>query len=168
MNVWRSLAFHIVGTFHWWSPYLRMLGKVLQLKTTTLLVFFLWLWLVTSLRKLVNHRILDHLEKRARFSDFQYGFRYSQSIKDLLAVLPDRIVWAFNKSGATRAVALNLSKAFGRVRHAEFLHKLNLMVFQVRYFALFFLFSVIKPTVSTVDKSTRVTRKTSTIIDHIL
>ena len=27
----------------WWSLYLRMLGKGLQLKTTTLLVFFLWL-----------------------------------------------------------------------------------------------------------------------------
>ena len=28
---------------HWWSLYLRMLGKCLQLKTTTLFVFFLWL-----------------------------------------------------------------------------------------------------------------------------
>ena len=29
--------------FHWWSLYLRMLGKGLQLKTTVLLVSFLWL-----------------------------------------------------------------------------------------------------------------------------
>ena len=35
---------------HWWSLYLRMLGKGLQLKTTILLVFFLWL--VKSLKKL--------------------------------------------------------------------------------------------------------------------
>ena len=27
--------------------------------------------------KLVNKRIVDHLEKRGLFSDFQYGFRYS-------------------------------------------------------------------------------------------
>ena len=27
--------------------------------------------------KLVNNRIVDHLEKRGLFSDFQYGFRSS-------------------------------------------------------------------------------------------
>ena len=27
--------------------------------------------------KLVNKRIVDHLEKRGLLSDFQYGFRYS-------------------------------------------------------------------------------------------
>ena len=40
----------IVGKFYWWSLYLRMLGKGLQLKTTTLSVFFLWL--VKSLKNL--------------------------------------------------------------------------------------------------------------------
>ena len=29
--------------------------------------------------KLVNNRIVDHLEKSSLFSDFQYGFRSSQS-----------------------------------------------------------------------------------------
>ena len=37
------LVFQIVGRFHQWSLYLRMLGKGLELKTTTQLVFFLWL-----------------------------------------------------------------------------------------------------------------------------
>ena len=46
--------------FCWWSLYLRMLGKGLQLKTTTLLVFFLWL---VESEKFVNNRIVDHLEK---------------------------------------------------------------------------------------------------------
>ena len=50
ISVWRSLVFRIVGKFHWWSLYLKMLGKDLQLKTTTLLVFFLWL--VKSLKNL--------------------------------------------------------------------------------------------------------------------
>ena len=50
---------------------------------------------------------------------------------------------AFNRSGDTRAIALDISKAFDRVWHANFFHKLNLMKFQVRYLALFLLFSVI-------------------------
>ena len=47
----------------------------------------------------------------AFFSDFQYGFKSSWSIADLLAVVSDRIVRAFNRSGVTRAVALDISKA---------------------------------------------------------
>ena len=48
--------------------------------------------------KLVNNRIVDHLEKCGLFS---------------------------RRSGATRAVALNVSKAFDRVWHAGLLHKLE-------------------------------------------
>ena len=49
--------------------------------------------------KLVNNRIVDHLEKCGLFSDFQYGFRSSRSTTDLLTVASDRIAWAFNRSG---------------------------------------------------------------------
>ena len=49
--------------------------------------------------KLVNNRIVDHLEKCDLFSDFQYGFRPSRSTVDLLAVVPDRIAGVFNRSG---------------------------------------------------------------------
>ena len=59
------------------------------------------------------------------FFYFQYGFRSSQSIADLLTVVTNRIARAFNRSGATRAVALDISKAFGRVWHAGLLHKLK-------------------------------------------
>ena len=96
-----------------------MLGKGLLLKTNALLVFFLWLV------KLGYKRIVHHLEKRDLFSDFQYGFRSSQSTADLLTVVSDRIARAFNRSGATRAVALDISKAFDRVWHAGLLHKLR-------------------------------------------
>ena len=75
--------------------------------------------------KLVNNRIVDHLEKCGLFSDFQHGFRSSQSNADLLTVVSDRIARAFNRSGATRAVALDMSKAFDRVWHAGLLHKLK-------------------------------------------
>ena len=62
--------------------------------------------------KLVNNRIVDHLEKCGLFSDFQYGFRSSRSTADLLTVVSDRITRAFNRSGA---VALDIPKAFDRV-----------------------------------------------------
>ena len=61
--------------------------------------------------KLLNNRIVDHLEKCGLFSDFQYGFRSSRSTADLLTVVSDRIARAFNRSGATRAVARDISKA---------------------------------------------------------
>ena len=75
--------------------------------------------------KLVNNRIVDHLEKCGLFSDFQYGFRSSRSTVDRPTVVSDRIARAFNWSGATRAVALDISKAFDRVWHAGLLHKLK-------------------------------------------
>ena len=52
-------------------------------------------------KKLVNNRIVDHLEKCGPFSDFQYGFRSSQSAADLLTVVSDRIARASNRSGTT-------------------------------------------------------------------
>ena len=85
-----------------------MLGKGLQLKTTALLVFFL----CKVFEKLVNNRIVDHLEKCGLFSDFQYGFRTSRSTADLLTVASGRIARAFNRSGATRAVKLDIIQGF--------------------------------------------------------
>ena len=54
--------------------------------------------------KLVNSGIVDDLEKCGIFSDFQDGFRSSQSMGDLLRVVSDRVSRAFNRSGATRDV----------------------------------------------------------------
>ena len=67
--------------------------------------------------KLVNNRIVDHLGQSGLSSDFQYGFRSSRSTADLLTVVSDRIARAFNRSGATRAVALDprLSTEFGKL-----------------------------------------------------
>ena len=65
--------------------------------------------------KLVNNRIVDHLEKCGLFSDFQYGFRSSRSTVDHLTVVSDRIVRVFKSFGATRAVTLDISNAFDRV-----------------------------------------------------
>ena len=86
--------------------------------------------------KLVNNRIVDHLEKCGLFSDFQYGFRSSQSTAELLTVVSDRIARAFNMSGATRAVALDISKAFDRAWHAGLLHKLKSYGISIKMFGL--------------------------------
>ena len=75
--------------------------------------------------KLVNNRIVDHLEKCGLFSDFQFVFRSSGLTADLLTVVSDRIDRAFNRSGAARVVALDISKAFDRVWHFGLLHKLK-------------------------------------------
>ena len=105
-----------------WYLYLRMLTKGLLLKTTDQLVFFLWL--VKPLKKLVNNRIVDQLKKFGYFSEFQYGFRSSRSTADILtSVVSDTIARDFNKSGTTRSVALDISKAFDWVWHACFFHK---------------------------------------------
>ena len=75
-------------------------------------------------QKLVKKGLVDYQEKCGLFSDFLYGFRSSQSTADLLTVVSDRIASAFNRSGATRTVAPNMSKAFDSVWHAGLLHKL--------------------------------------------
>ena len=75
--------------------------------------------------KLVNNRIVDHLENCGLFSDFQYCFRSSRSTADLLTVVSDRTARAFNRSGAIQAVALDISEAFDRVCHAALLLKLK-------------------------------------------
>ena len=65
--------------------------------------------------RLINNKIIDHLEKCGLFSNFQYGFMSSWSTVDFLAVVSDRIARAFNRPGATCAVALDISKAIDRV-----------------------------------------------------
>ena len=75
--------------------------------------------------KLVNNMLVNHLEKYRLSSDFQYGFGSSQSTADLLTVVSDRTEKAFNRSGATWAVALDISKAFDRVWDTGLLCKLK-------------------------------------------
>ena len=89
---------------------------------------------------LINKRIVDYLKKCGHFSYFQYGVRSSRLTADLLTVVYDRTASTFIRSGATRATALDLSKAFYRVWHAGLPHKLKFyMEFQVGFF--YFIFS---------------------------
>ena len=81
--------------------------------------------IIKVFEKLVNNRIVDLLQKCGLISDFQYGFRSSRSTADLLTIVSDRIARAFHRSGATRAVALDVSKTFDSVWHTGLLHKLK-------------------------------------------
>ena len=89
-----------------------------------------------TFEKLINNRIVDHLEKYDLFHYFQYGFRSSRLTTDLPTVVSERIAGAFNKSGATRAVALDIYKNFDRVWHAGLLHKLKSYGISGQQFAL--------------------------------
>ena len=82
-----------------------MLRKGLQLKTTALLVFFLWL--VKSFF-LIPSMVLGLLDQPQIFSQMY--------LIELIRVLSFK---------ATRAVALDISKASDRVWHAGLLHKLK-------------------------------------------
>ena len=79
------------------------------------------------------------------FSDSQCDFRSSRSTADLLIVLSDRISRVFNRSGATVAVAIDISKAFDKHMLVVFTN-LRCMEFLVRHLALYCLLSVIDGT----------------------
>ena len=138
----RNLLFLTFGRPCLWPLYLRILGRALRPKTTVPLVFFLWL--VRSW-KTCNIRLSDHLEKFNFFSDFQYGFRFFWSTADLLAVVYDIILSAFDRSVATGALTLDSCKTFDFREFCMLFFSTNLsfMEFLVRYLAFFCLFSVI-------------------------
>ena len=111
-----------------------MLGKGWQLKATGLLVLFLWL--VKSLKIFGNNWIVDHLEECDLFPDIQYGLRSYQSIANLLTIVCDRISSAFNGSGATQSVVLDIAGDFGGVWHSGLFHKLKSYGYSVQLFGL--------------------------------
>ena len=46
-------------------------------------------------------------------------------MQDFMVVVSDKIARTFNRGAATRAVTLDISKAFDRVWHTSLLHKRN-------------------------------------------
>ena len=122
--------------------YLRMLGE----RSTAKNYCCVSLPSVVSkvFKKLVNNRIVDHLEKLGLFSDFQYGFRFSQStaifsqlyLIELLELLTG--LWLLELG---HLIYPRLLPGFGML---VFFTNLSLMEFQVRYLALFLLLSIIE------------------------
>ena len=89
--------------------------------------------------KLVNNRIVDHLEKCGLFSDIQYGFRSSRSTVELLTELLG-LLTSLGLFELWHLIYPRLLTGFGML---VFFTNLSLMEFPVRYSALFLLFSVI-------------------------
>ena len=88
----------------------------------------------------LNNRIVDHSERYGLFPDFQYLFSSFQSTADLLTIVSGRIAKTFNSSGATRDVALDISKPFDRIWHTVLLHKLKSYWISGQIFCLIFSF----------------------------
>ena len=74
---------------------------------------------------LLSSSLVLHLESNKLLSDHQYGFRSGRSTADVLTVICDRVYRSLNASGESRAIALDISKAFDKVWHAGLLHKLK-------------------------------------------
>ena len=86
---------------------------------------------------LVNYRNV------AFFSDFHMVLGLLESTGDLLTVVSDRIARGFNRSGATRDVALDISKLFTGFGMLVFFTNVIQMEYQLRYLTLFLFFSII-------------------------
>ena len=93
--------------------------------------------------KLVNNRIVYHVEKCGLFSDFLYGFRSSRSTADLLTVVSDRIAKVLTDLGLLELWQLIYPGFLAGFGMLVYFRNLSLMEFEVRYSALFLLFSVI-------------------------
>ena len=64
---------------------------------------------------LISSSLTNHLESLKLLSDHQYGFRSGRSTADVLTVFSERVFQSLNASGETRAIALDISKAFDKV-----------------------------------------------------
>ena len=60
----------------------------------------------------INDSLTKHRDIIGLFSDLQYGFRALWSTTDILTVLSERIYNSMDAGGETRAIALDISKAF--------------------------------------------------------
>ena len=77
-----------------------MVGKVGESCTTKNYHTVSLLTVVSKVfEKLVNNKLVDHLEKCFLFPDSQYDFRPSQLNANLLTVVSDKTAGAFNRSG---------------------------------------------------------------------
>ena len=65
ISILRSIVFQIVGRFHLWSLYVGERSTAKNYCPVSLLSV-----VSKVFEKLVNNRIVDHLEKRGLFSDF--------------------------------------------------------------------------------------------------
>ena len=78
-----------------------------------------------SLLPILVRSLTKHLDITGHFSDLQYGLCTFRSTADILTVLSKRIYNSLHEGGETRAITLDISKAFNKDWHAGLLHKLK-------------------------------------------
>lgn len=76
------------------------------------------------LEALTNSELVKHFTSQCLLSDKQYVLRFSISTSDLIIVIAESFCQALDTNGDAWAVALCISKMFGRVWYAGILHKL--------------------------------------------
>lgn len=76
------------------------------------------------MERVINDELIKYLESQRIISDRQYGFRRQRSTGDLLAYVTHIWTSAMEKHGESKAIALDISKAFDRVWHAALMNKL--------------------------------------------
>ena len=104
--------FKIVERSHLWSLYLRVLERGLWVKTAVLLVFFLWL--VKSLKNLQTITLLI-TSRKVNFCLISSTVLYLLDQLHIFSILHLTKLVGILRSGATRAVALDMSRALDRV-----------------------------------------------------
>ena len=60
----------------------------------------------------INDSLTKHLDISGLFSNLHYGFRAFRSTADILTVLSERIYDSLDSGRETRAIALDISKAY--------------------------------------------------------
>lgn len=117
--IWRNLALQIVGRSHLSSMHLRILMRGLSLKTVACSF--------SVVRKIFEKEIIGPLMTLRNMAYFLTSSRVSCLLSQLHISwkFHDKTAKAFNVFRATRVVTLNVSLAFGRVRHTFLLHKLK-------------------------------------------
>ena len=93
--------------------------------------------------KHISNRFADSFGKSKLFPDFQYGFKSSNSVENLLAIVFDKIARIFNISEVTRVATLVISKAFEGLGMSFFFTNSSLVEFQIEISDVFLHFSVI-------------------------
>lgn len=69
--------------------------------------------------------LVKYLTSASFLPDKQHGFHLSMSIADVITVITELHYQASDKNDKTRAVVLDISKAFNSVLYVELLHKLK-------------------------------------------
>jgi hypothetical protein len=82
--------------------------------------------------KYVNIHIVDFLEKHNLISDKQYGFRHQRSTGDLLTYVTHLWQSSLENFGESFVIALDISKAFDKVWHANLIEKVKCFGFDTQ------------------------------------